>query len=44
MLSWITAAVGVVLVPFGLLGTGAAVAVIVLLNRDESRAWTAGAR
>ncbi len=43
-LSWITAAAGVVLVPFGLLGTGAAVAVIVLLNRDESRAWTAGAR
>ncbi len=43
-LAWITAAAGVVLVPFGLLGTGAAVAVIVLLNRDESRAWTAGAR
>ncbi len=42
-LAWITAAAGVVLVPFGLLGTGAAVAVIVLLNRDESRAWTAGA-
>ena len=39
-LAWITAAAGVVLVPFGLLGTGAAVAVIVLLNRDESRAWT----
>jgi hypothetical protein len=33
----------VVLFPFGLLGTGAAVAVIVLLNRDESRAWTADA-
>ena len=43
-LAWITVAAGVVLVPFGLLGTGAAVAVIVLLNRDESRAWTAGAR
>jgi len=43
-LAWITAAAGVLLVPFGLLGTGAAVAVIVLLNRDESRAWTAGAR
>ena len=43
-LAWITAAAGVVLVPVGLLGTGAAVAVIVLLNRDESRAWTAGAR
>ena len=43
-LAWITAAAGVVLIPFGLLGTGAAVAVIVLLNRDESRAWTAGAR
>jgi hypothetical protein len=43
-LSWVTAAVGVVLVPFGLLGTGAAVAVIILLNRDESRAWAAGAR
>ena len=43
-LAWITAAGGVVLVPFGLLGTGAAVAVIVLLNRDESRAWAAGAR
>ena len=43
-LSWLTAAVGVVLVPFGLLGTGAAVAVIILLNRDESRAWAAGAR
>ena len=43
-LAWITAAGGVVLVPFGLLGTGAAVAVIVLLNRDESRAWTADAR
>ncbi len=42
--SWITAAAGVVLVPFGLLGTGAAVAVIILLHRDESRAWTAGAR
>ena len=42
-LAWITAAAGVVLVPFGLLGTGAAVTVIVLLNRDESRAWTAGA-
>jgi hypothetical protein len=42
-LSWVTAAVGVVLVPFGLLGTGAAVAVIILLNRDESRAWAAGA-
>ncbi|MGH3473569.1 MAG: hypothetical protein ACRDOT_01500 [Aeromicrobium sp.] len=40
-LAWITAAAGVVLIPFGLLGTGAAVAVIVLLNRDESRAWTA---
>ena len=39
-LAWITAAAGVVLIPFGLLGTGAAVAVIVLLNRDESRAWT----
>jgi hypothetical protein len=38
-LAWITAAAGVVLVPFGLLGTGAAIAVIVLLNRDESRAW-----
>jgi hypothetical protein len=43
-LAWITAAGGVVLIPFGLLGTGAAVAVIVLLNRDESRAWAAGAR
>jgi hypothetical protein len=43
-LAWITAAVGVVMVPFGLLGTGAAVAVIILLNRDESRSWTAGAR
>ena len=43
-LAWITAAAGVLLVPFGLLGTGAAVAVIVLLNRDESRAWTAGTR
>lgn len=43
-LSWITAAVGVVLFPLGLLGTGAAVAVIMLLNRDESRAWIAGAR
>jgi hypothetical protein len=43
-LAWITAAGGVVLIPFGLLGTGAAVAVIVLLNRSESRAWTAGAR
>jgi hypothetical protein len=40
-LAWITAAAGVVLVPFGLLGTGAAVAVIVLLNRAEARAWTA---
>jgi hypothetical protein len=40
-LAWVTAAVGVVLVPFGLLGTGAAVAVIVLLNRDEARAWSA---
>ena len=39
-LAWITAAAGVVLIPFGLLGTGAAIAVIVLLNRDESRAWT----
>ena len=43
-LAWITAAGGVVLIPFGLLGTGAAVSVIVLLNRDESRAWAAGAR
>jgi len=43
-LAWITVAVGVVLVPFGLLGTGAAVAVIILLNRTESRAWAAGAR
>jgi hypothetical protein len=43
-LAWITVAAGVLLVPFGLLGTGAAVAVIVLLNRDESRAWTTGAR
>ena len=43
-LAWITAAAGVVLIPFGLLGTGAAVAVIVLLNRDESRAWTADTR
>ena len=43
-LAWITAAGGVVLIPFGLLGTGAAVAVIVLLNRAESRAWAAGAR
>jgi hypothetical protein len=44
VLAWITAAAGVLLVPFGLLGTGAAVAVIVLLNRDESRSWTADAR
>ena len=44
VLAWITAAAGVVLVPFGLLGTGAAIAVIVLLNRAESRAWTANAR
>jgi hypothetical protein len=43
-LAWITAAAGVVLIPLGLLGTGAAVAVILLLNRAESRAWTAGAR
>jgi hypothetical protein len=43
-LAWITAAAGVVFIPIGLLGTGAAIAVIVLLNRDESRAWTAGAR
>ena len=43
-LSWITAAAGVVLFPVGLVGTGAAVAVIMLLNRDESRAWIAGAR
>ncbi len=42
VLAWITAAGGVVLVPFGLLATGAAVAVIVLLNRAESRAWTGG--
>ena len=42
-LSWITAAAGVILLPPGLLATGAAVAVIVLLNRDESRAWTASA-
>ncbi len=39
-LSWITAAVGIVTLPPGLLATGAAVAVIVLLNRDEARAWT----
>ena len=46
VLAWITAVVGVVLVPvpLGLLGAGMAVAVTVLLNRDESRAWTAGAR
>jgi len=45
-LAWITAVVGVVLVPvpLGLLGAGTAVAVTVLLNRDESRAWTTGTR
>lgn len=38
-LAWVTVAAGVVLVPVGLVATGAAVAVIVLLNRAESRAW-----
>ena len=40
VLSWITVAAGVVTVPFGLLATGAAVAVIVLLRRDDARTWT----
>jgi len=46
VVAWGTAVVGVVLVPvpLGLLGAGMAVAVTVLLNRDESRAWTGGAR
>ncbi|MGI9083839.1 MAG: hypothetical protein ACR2FE_00935 [Aeromicrobium sp.] len=43
-LAWITVPVGIVAIPLGLLGTAAAVAVILLLNRDESRAWTADAR
>jgi len=38
-LAWVTAAAGVVLVPVGLVATGAAVTVIVLLSRAESRAW-----
>lgn len=42
-LAWITAAAGFVAIPLGLLGTAAAVAVIVLLNRDESRSWADGA-
>jgi hypothetical protein len=44
VLAWVAAIAGVLMMPVGLLGTGAAVAVIVLLNRDESRAWAAGAR
>jgi len=46
-LAWITAGSGLLLPVFGLLGllgTGAGVAVIVLLNRAESRAWGAGTR
>lgn len=50
-LAWITTGVGLVMTPvtfplglLGLFGTGAAIAVIVLLNRDESRAWAGGGR
>ncbi len=45
VLAWIAAGGGLLLPVFGvlgLLGTGAGVAVIVLLNRAESRAWGAG--
>lgn len=38
---WATAIVGLLLLPLGLLATAGAVAVIVLLRRDDVRAWIA---
>ena len=42
--AWTTAGLGIVLLPLGLLATAGAVAVIVLLRRDDARAWTASRR
>lgn len=39
--AWTTAALGLVLLPVGLLATAGAGAVIVLLRRDDARRWTA---
>jgi len=40
--SWAAALLGLVLFPLGLLATAAAGTVIVLLLRDDARAWTTG--
>jgi hypothetical protein len=40
--AWATAALGLVLLPIGLLATAGAGAVIFLLARDDARQWTAG--
>jgi hypothetical protein len=39
VVSWVTIPAGILALPIGLIGTAAAVFVITLLNRDESRAW-----
>lgn len=39
--AWLTAALGVVALPVGLLATAGAGAVILLLRRDDARRWTA---
>lgn len=38
--AWVTAALGLVMLPIGLLATAGAGAVIVLLARDDARRWT----
>lgn len=39
--AWVTAVLGLVMLPVGLLATAGAAAVIVLLLRDDARRWTA---
>ena len=39
--AWLTAALGLVMIPVGLVATAGAGAVIVLLRRDDARRWTA---
>jgi len=39
--AWLTAALGLVMLPVGLLATAGAGAVILLLRRDDARRWTA---
>lgn len=39
--AWVTAALGLALLPLGLLATAGAVVVIVLLAREDARQWTA---